>query len=982
MNEFGFWERWGIELNDKQFANAFTAIGIIAGQSERFSGADASKKHTTRDKNIRQKLPINVVTAALSELLTGTRNKEIFIRWKYPQHGLPVKIAEQITLLSYLDSKILAQSWEKVCHDTNLYPRFRVIDHPTSELIRPWFRLLFEAAPENKAAHIELTAAQSTLHLKWPLRLGFLPGNAAEESVRSARFYWPSNELTSTVRIDRENANCDVLLFTGSSGQLLKTLLETPVPQKTNLFIVRGTFEDDLAATGQRLSAIAAEGRASGFVLLNPPVTDEVLGRAVNRFVENLSHNQTVDVAVSEAFTKSYPADPVIFLSRDLATFQLEHVLEKIHSRLISLPKAARPQIESDCFLRMGIPADSAKDDLTIPENAARRLKEFKSTVRFDAESSGALGIAKMSKAIDLTESQIIEEKQQQRFLQEQIFIKKEGKFVEERRAFLKGVPTLIRVRIGPPDEKWPAIDIVFPEEKLPKDLDEWRLTVVLTEANHLKEALRKSIKLPRAGPSTECEFRVQPGEHAIFEGRITVLHRGRILQTAVLKGRVVGDEREITNDDKISFTDILPVRAHIGDLEGRRQFDLAFVMNHTIDQRPLLTAIAANHAWLADISACQDITRDINSELTKVAESVKDYSGGLISGENVELLVKLAQIGRQLYGKIVLGQLKQPGNQASFEKIEYIQIVSTKAEAMMPLEFIYPPVAPKNNAKLCPSMATVVEEPDKNTRMCNAKALIERICQAVDEGKKECEYRTTEYVCPMGFWGISKVIERHTPTPLLAQPGKDFFLQSVEVTTARAELQITGTAIVAASEKVTQKMLSPVLSVCTERLGSPPQEAKDWSDWVKLIKTYKPHILVALPHTDGSGKNATLEINGKTLSSGQITEDYVHPSDEETYPLVALLGCDTTGTALDYGEYVSWFRWQGAALVISTIAKVFGGHAAAVAGQLVEGLKQITGQQERIGEIIRAIKRQALLDGSLMALCIVAFGDADWKLN
>jgi len=35
-------------------------------------------------------------------------------------------------------------------------------------------------------------------------------------------------------------------------------------------------------------------------------------------------------------------------------------------------------------------------------------------------------------------------------------------------------------------------------EEKLPKNRDEWRLTVVLSEPNHLKEPLQNSIKLAK----------------------------------------------------------------------------------------------------------------------------------------------------------------------------------------------------------------------------------------------------------------------------------------------------------------------------------------------------------------------------------------------------------------------------------------------------------------------------------------------------
>ena len=629
----------------------------------------------------------------------------------------------------------------------------------------------------------------------------------------------------------------------------------------------------------------------------------------------------------------------------------------------------------------MGIPVDSTKDDLTIPEDVANKLNKYMSAVRFEAESSGALSMAKMSKAINHAESKVIDEKQHQRFLQEQVFIKKEGKLIEERRAFQRGIPTLIRVRIGPPNDKWVPLEGSFPEEKLPKDREEWRLTVVLTEPNHLEKALSRPIKLPRCGSSTECEFHVLPGDFSNFEGRITVLHRGRVLQTALLKGSVVINEREISSDERISFDEFTQVRSHLNDLEARRQFDLAFVMNHSTDRRPRLTALASNHAWLADISACQDIAKNINSELTKVADSEKDYRGGLASEENVEVLVKLAQIGRQLYGMIVEDQIKDPDNLKSFENMEYIQVVSTKTDALIPLEFIYTAVAPNDNAKLCPSVATIVKETNKDTRMSKARVLIDSICQDADKGRKNCQYRTTEYICALGFWGISKVIERHMATPRLAQSGSDFFLQS-ESTSSRGELQLSGTAIVAASEKVKPEILSPVLSACAERLGSPPQEAKDWSQWVELIKTYKPHILLALPHTAGNGANATLEISGKTLSSGQITPDHVHATGEATFPLVALLGCDTAGTALDYGDHVSWFRRGGAALVISTIAKVFGGHATTVAEQLIKGLKQETIQQERIGEIIREIKRQALMDGSLMALCVVAFGDADWKLN
>jgi hypothetical protein len=72
----------------------------------------------------------------------------------------------------------------------------------------------------------------------------------------------------------------------------------------------------------------------------------------------------------------------------------------------------------------------------------------------------------------------------------------------------------------------------------------------------------------------------------------------------------------------------------------------------------------------------------------------------------------------------------------------------------------------------------------------------------------------------------------------------------------------------------------------------------------------------------------------------------------------------------------------MGASVVIGTVATVFGKHATSVANMLVKKLTKEREEHERLGEIMRIIKREAVADGILMALCVVAFGDADWKLG
>jgi hypothetical protein len=56
---------------------------------------------------------------------------------------------------------------------------------------------------------------------------------------------------------------------------------------------------------------------------------------------------------------------------------------------------------------------------------------------------------------------------------------------------------------------------------------------------------------------------------------------------------------------------------------------------------------------------------------------------------------------------------------------------------------------------------------------------------------------------------------------------------------------------------------------------------------------------------------------------------------------------------------------------------------AADVAARLIQELALVDPvQTRRIGETLRELKRNALLDGELMPLCLVGFGDADWLLS
>jgi hypothetical protein len=987
MNNYVFWRQWGHELNDLEFANAYLALGVLARKNKIFSDEPINGAEWPKDES-EPEIDETEFGKVMIRILTGFRYNNYLISWKYPLTSDFTFINKAWVKLSALNPVMLSGVWaDAVRYIGNSRTHIRVISYPDSakEHMYVWLSALYDANPVDKSVFINYPARRAILYLKWPLRLGYLTDNDAKGIIEGARSYWPSSKLTSITPIDRMNANCDVLVFTGNGDAFLKNLHDLPVPQKANLIIMRSDTEYDMVKNNRQPFAIPSECHASGIIYLRSSTSDEELSKAINDFVTGLSHNLPLDVAIFNAFVINYQVKPIMFLNKHLATFQLEHSLEKIHVRLKRMPVSINLKMKSIHFKRMDIPIDDrmhlpvgpsmdspslertykqlevAGDEISIPPgDFIKKFEEFREQVTFDRESAGASRMAEMTDAIDDAESRTVEEKQQRRFLQEQIFMQKNGAYVSEHRAFLLNVSTKICIRIAPPDIEWETVSTEFPDWKLPAEQEEWRLGVVLSEPNHLKKPMRGTILLQRYGVSSECAFNILLNNNKDFEGRITVVHRGRVLQTAILKGRVVSEENEIKINDKISFIDKLSVRSNVGDLESRRQFDLAFVLNHTSDERPRLTAIAADHAWCSDLTESKKITIDINTALSKISKSVNDYAGGIHSIKNQALLVELANLGNALYWSIVEEQLYVNKNRKNIAGKEYIQIVSTKDDTVVPFEFIYEFDAPDDDAKPCSLWQD---------------ALTNGSCSG------DCKMDKTKNVCPLGFWGVSKVIERHDLTPELGEAGKELFLLS-ETTRDRQTLSITGNVVAAASTRVLDQAFSPVLSTCTTQFGIPAYQANNWKDWADLVQQYKPGFLLALPHTDGNGILATLEIGGNKIRSNHIREAHVRSKGAPGYPLVALLGCDTSGTAQEYGSHVRWFRRKGAGVVIGTVATVFGEHAANVAEMLITGLKQNNIQPECLGEIIRSIKRKALLQGNLMPLCIVAYGDADWKIN
>jgi hypothetical protein len=145
------------------------------------------------------------------------------------------------------------------------------------------------------------------------------------------------------------------------------------------------------------------------------------------------------------------------------------------------------------------------------------------------------------------------------------------------------------------------------------------------------------------------------------------------------------------------------------------------------------------------------------------------------------------------------------------------------------------------------------------------------------------------------------------------------------------------------------------------------------------------PPLLVLLPHNETHPmiRVPALEIGGdEPLASTNVRADVICP-DRAHRPVVLLLGCNTAATEIALYDFPPKFHREGAAIVIGTVTKVLGRHAAPVAGMIVTELAaRANAQNAYITDVIRDVRRRLLAEGRPLGLALVAYGDGDWTVG
>jgi len=945
---------WGAELDDSEFACALAGIGVGPWLSD---------------------LPPEEVQAINERWFSSLESEpQPVARWYLP---FPERLRSGPRAIS---AQSVAEFWHEAIKNLGThrgFPRLRleVDTYPQVEYL-PWivrqfgrFEVgllgLFVKWPEHHEPLYKLPS------WRWPLRVACLATARGEQLSASLCNESPVKRgLARVYVISPEARECDVLLLADPVSESLSVILSSSFPIRASTVVVLARLGDAWPVEWPLLYALQSQVRAGAFA--HSYIVEADRGKWFTEVVYNLSHNLPLDAALlgaalrDESLNQSeeFGLSPLLFASRSfLEATRLEKIIRHFARAIASHPPERIIEVPAEAGGRLGL-SSGPQPVGEVSKVLEERLEA--NAFHFNRESDEATGFATLTAAegssVIVTPSRLAA-----RYLQSQVY---EATGIERvENALLSGQRYVIRVRIAPPDDHWliPKSGAVFPEPEFPPDVNRNVLTVVFIEPKYAPDPQIETIFLPREGASSVCQFLVSAREPGLFEGRITVLHKNRILQTVLLRSRVVERREEIRGTDHIDFDIEAVVRRAFSGLSGRDKFQFAVIANHSTTSGQGVTAFSDNHAALrvmdGQLQKPIDAIRNRLSELSDGMDKVNNPS--LKNKTLIEGLRDLARHGSLLYGALVPDVIeedwvKDPGR---------IQIISAHPEAFLPLEFVYdrPSPSPNGEAKLCPNAPLALKNGRCDSCSLNGVALRRNIC-------------------PLGFWGMRHIIERHMFDRQVARrlDTNDFALQQ-EPVEGRARLAVLTNGLFAASSRadtVKRGLTDRVFNALKEATKPTASKADDWNEWRTEVKKVRPTLLLLMPHTFNDAQNIpTMEIgNDQLLPLDQVDGDHVRADKDAPLPVVALLGCETAVVDRLYCSFVTKFRQKGAALIVSTLSTVLGRHAGPVAEVMIDELKKTNGDRS-IGDVMLRVRQRTLGSGIPMGMSLVAYGDADWRL-
>ena len=822
----------------------------------------------------------------------------------------------------------------------------------------------------------------------WPVRIGFLSDNASSSLLEELKTYtrdvreWLGS-LVDFVRLDSETDSCDLLLIPASIREASELVSGLGIRISADCVVAIGPPDDHWELPS--IIEVFRDAASTAGVGVAPVANS--LQDWFTALIRELSHNEPIDAALFSACHDSGNQPPFLAASRKLIEFsKLAESIKSIGEELLKAPRDAQPvTIEGEDAEVFGIDPGNYH-----PRDIGEVFRNNTDKFMYDRERNSGIRSARVSRAAKRSMRKSEKpEKVEPRWIQAEVYDLSADEPAKLENALRAAAPHKAVIRIGTAEAGW----IQNREEFDPKELTDkrtYKLTVIFTEPLLFDEPQVSSIRLPPEGNSTTCEFTFEvPEDVEKIEARISIVYKNRVLQTALLKADIVADPCDTGGRHPIEIVPEAIVRADLSGLKDRRNFDGAFILNHDTANAPGLTAIKDKYVSFFSLVEVDSFAKKVDEFMTKIADYPSEYAGKLDTPATVTLLCDLAKHGRILHRtlaefprgnmKEIFSALSQTGPKTT----QRIQIISAKSDTRLPMEFLYDRKAPADSkGRLCPKAG---------------EALKQDACFQDCLGMNEPE----KHVCPMGFWGLSKIIERHTYNPYHTEREVDgsFRFQS-EPVEGRKQLDIFRGVLFAASNKadkievrsadgetatVQEGGLSKLLSALDTVTKSKNQRITSWTEWRdKISAAPSPTALLLLTHTEKSGSVPALEIEeGVLVEMQSIEEDYVYSQKAPPPPVVFLIGCETGAADIEFMNFVAQFRRGGAAIIVSTGAPIRGRHAVPVTSELLHQLKQCSDQPAMsFGQVMRIVKQKMVAEGFPMVLTLMTYGDADWQIG
>lgn len=554
----------------------------------------------------------------------------------------------------------------------------------------------------------------------------------------------------------------------------------------------------------------------------------------------------------------------------------------------------------------------------------------------------------------------------------------------ERRSTFVAGADNIVRCWIGLPEQGVASSDQVVPQVAIPATGLALQAYLCWRDSSGKTHEDSQPVLLPpsRTASSNQCDLRLHiPTGERYVSADIAFLYRGRVFEAVRFEAFVLEAGQKESERDQIRIL-VQAAHRHVLEIQDSAPVDSVVLVpraqtpdGHADPSLPRLRRFGSRGSQHFDLQRAKHAIGWLNDTLhatqtlivRKQAKKTRPADGAAVAVVDVfddtdpdarGLLLDMARHGTLLYKELRDQGFGDPGQR--------FQILCEDNDDHAPLEFTYDRGYPSAQAAWCkPGLAALREEAPT--------------CPVCQFPGQENELGHVEVLCPYGFWSLRKVIERMSPVSDGAEsdPGMARRLLSPMTSVAFASSHLVPEPERQATLKALQQHFDTVLP------------ADDWLQWRKVVKQ-NPALLMVLPHHGIQSQLDYLEIGDQALdealgklSAAQIDEMVVNPDCHDPGPVVLLLGCQTARISeTGYGDLANRIHRQHASIVLGTLAQILGRHAGPIAREFALTLADLSGQESDFGSVMLQVRQRMLARGCLIAMCLVAQGDAQWRLQ